>query len=137
MNKPKPRICKACKVSYKNGDGHRSRVHCPDCCFTMKEQTENIKSMTLEQLTENFSVVGKHPSWKFAHVRGMNRSWNSDLRKLPCANCGYSKHVELAHRKPLNSFSPTTTLGEVNSRENNVQLCPNCHWEFDNDLLSI
>ena len=47
------------------------------------------------------------------------------------------KHVELCHIKPIHSFSETSTLGEINSENNVVQLCPNCHWEFDNGFLDI
>ncbi len=28
-------------------------------------------------------------------------------------------------------------MGEVNSKDNIIQLCPNCHWEFDKGLLSL
>lgn len=78
------------------------------------------------------SVRGRHASWVHAHVRQFARSWNKDLLKNPCAHCGYTKHVELCHIKPLSSFKDTALLGEVNGKDNVIQLCPNCHWEFDN-----
>ena len=48
-----------------------------------------------------------------------------------CAHCGYDKHVEIAHVKPVSSFPQTALLLEINSRSNLLHLCPNCHWEFD------
>ena len=54
------------------------------------------------------------------------------MTKLACACCGYDKHVELAHIKPVSSFDVNTLISVVNSEENVIQLCPNCHWEFDN-----
>lgn len=54
-----------------------------------------------------------------------------------CNNCGYNKHVELCHIKPITSFDPSATIREVNALSNVVQLCPNCHWEFDNGLLNL
>ena len=49
-----------------------------------------------------------------------------------CAKCGYDKHVELCHIKDIANFDDDSLLSEVNSRNNIIQLCPNCHWEFDN-----
>ena len=30
------------------------------------------------------------------------------------------------------NYDDSALLGEVNSEDNAIQLCPNCHWEFDN-----
>lgn len=35
------------------------------------------------------------------------------------------------------SFSMDSLISEINSLENLIYLCPNCHWEFDNELLII
>lgn len=78
------------------------------------------------------SVKDKHPSWINSHVRQFARYWLNHLRLEPCRHCGYDKHVELAHIKPISEYSIDATLGEINSEENIIPLCPNCHWEFDN-----
>lgn len=54
-----------------------------------------------------------------------------------CAVCGYDKHVEICHKKAIKDFPDTALLSEINSTDNLIALCPNCHWEFDNKLLSI
>jgi predicted nucleic-acid-binding Zn-ribbon protein len=96
---------------------------------------EGYYKKTQELVEQNKeSVKGKHPSWINSHIRQFNRSWNRLKTKLPCNNCGYTKHVELAHIKAVSSFDKTTTLGEINSPDNVIQLCPNCHWEFDNSI---
>lgn len=46
-----------------------------------------------------------------------------------CSKCGYSKHTELHHIKPINSFPPSTLVSVVNNPNNLQELCPNCHWE--------
>ena len=92
------------------------------------------KNRTIGEYRNRPSVVGKHPSWLHAHVRQFARSWLKHMTDLPCAHCGYDKHVELAHIKDVVSFSDDTLLSEVNSEDNVIQLCPNCHWEFDNLL---
>ena len=59
------------------------------------------------------------------------------LTKIPCANCGYEKHVELYHIKSVASFGDETILSVVNSEDNVIQLCRNCHWELDHGILDI
>ena len=54
-----------------------------------------------------------------------------------CAICGYDKHVEVAHIKPVSGFSDEATMREINSFSNLIGLCPNHHWEFDNGLLKL
>lgn len=49
-----------------------------------------------------------------------------------CSKCGYDKHFEVCHIKPISSFSDDTLLSEINDISNIIALCPNCHWEFDN-----
>lgn len=54
-----------------------------------------------------------------------------------CVNCGYSKHVELAHIKSISEFSVDSTVWECNKPDNVTFLCPNCHWELDYGDLTI
>ena len=78
------------------------------------------------------SVRGFHSSWTNSHIRIFARNWLKHLTKLPCKKCGYSKHVELAHIRAVSDFRDDELLRDVNSADNIVQLCRNCHWEFDN-----
>lgn len=105
--------------------------------YEQKNKKEYILNLKISEYTERECIKRLHPSSKFAHIRGLNRSWNKDLIELPCHVCGYTKHVELAHIKPISSFDLNATLKEVNSRSNVIQLCPNCHWEFDNRLIIL
>lgn len=128
------RKCSQCDELTRNYKSSLCEYH-----FQIEQQnkTEYIKNLTIEDYIKRGSVKGKHPSWKFVHIRGLNRSWNADLTKKPCHNCGYSKHVELAHIIPVSAFPITTKLRVVNSPKNVVQLCRNCHWEFDNKLITL
>lgn len=110
---------------------------CPECKKKHIEETENRKHMTIKEYINKDSVKGKHPSWKHAHIRGIARVQHKDILKLPCINCGYHKHVELCHIIPISAFDENTTLEIVNHKHNVIQLCPNCHWEFDNRLLIL
>lgn len=50
-----------------------------------------------------------------------------------CSVCGYDKHVEVCHIKSISSFDSSTTLEVVNTLSNLMYLCPNHHWELDNE----
>lgn len=134
-NPPKERVCSKCSTKFFRTGSHKSYLLCPSCRKTYDTHTDFIKSKTLKEYYDLPSIKDKHPSWRHSHVRVLNRSWNKELIKLPCSNCGYDKHVELAHIKAISSFPETATLGEINSPENNLVLCQNCHWEYDHDLL--
>ena len=132
---PSPRVCIECNQTFRiSVEKHRGRSGlCPACTPTPEE----IRERTLASYRQRLSVAGRHPSWRNAHIRGLNRSWNKHLLRRPCQNCGYVKHIELAHRRPISSFPETATVGEVNALENNLVLCRNCHWEYDHGLLSL
>lgn len=140
-NKAKQRICKGCKTAYFCIDGHRSVTFCLDCLdgysSVFERDTAYTKSLTVGEYRHKLANRDKHRSWLHAEVRGFNRRWNASLRELPCQHCGYNKHVELCHKRDIADFPDSATLGEINSRENVIQLCRNCHWEFDNGLLTL
>lgn len=46
---------------------------------------------------------------------------------MKCAICGYDKHVEIAHIKPVSDFADSCTIAEINSIDNLIALCPNHH----------
>lgn len=54
-----------------------------------------------------------------------------------CKNCGYDKHFDICHIKPVRDFSEKSNINEINSQDNLIALCKNCHWEFDNGIISI
>lgn len=128
------RHCTKCKCLVRNYRSTLCETHFQE---HKKYESDYIRNLTIADYCNRKSLINLHKSSQFAHIRGLNRSWNKDLTKLPCFNCGYSKHVELAHIKAISSFSVDTKLSEVNSKDNVVQLCPNCHWEFDNGLLNL
>jgi hypothetical protein len=132
---PKIRVCAKCGTDFQisRTEFHSRLGYCPECVAT----SPDIRNMTLAECQDRLSVKGKHPSWKNAHVRIANRLWNKHLTVFPCQNCGYSKHVELAHKRSIQSFPLSTTLGEVNAESNNLVLCRNCHWEYDHGILIL
>lgn len=126
--------CRKCDNIVKRSDVVFCSTHYKEY---LEEKEARIQNTTLEQYTTRPSITNQHPSSKFAHIRGLARSKFKHLACLPCFNCGYDKHVELCHIKPLSSFPSTATISEVNNIKNIIQLCPNCQWEFDNGKLHL
>ena len=124
---PIKRYCSCGKSFYPTNNS--SRRLCNDCQQYRNTSTK-YKNMTIKEYNDKSSVKHKHPSWKNSHIRSFNRQWNKDLHKV-CEHCGYDKHVELCHIKPVSSFPETAMVSEVNDLTNLIALCPNCHWEFD------
>ena len=116
--------CKKCdEPIYKSGRTF--------CSFHTEEWKNRTKFITLDLCQSKESLKNLHISSKNVHTRGLGRTQHKELIKKPCFICGYDKHVELCHIKPISEFPPETLVSEVNDISNVVQLCRNCHWEFD------
>lgn len=133
-NKRKERLCYKCQKKFTGTESKRAH-YCALCAQIINDDyAQRILSMTLGFFKEKAIASGIHPSWRFSEVRGFNRLWNAHMTKS-CQVCGYDKHVELAHIKPLSEFDDNSLLIEINCEENVRGLCPNHHWELDHDLL--
>lgn len=141
-----PKFCsRSCAATYNNRiKPKRAKTHnCIDCgkpitaerkrCrehFLLWVKSKEVKDMSLkEAIYENH-----HRSSAFALVRSRARAIAKKLGLNTCVKCGYDKHVEIAHIKPISSFSEEVLISVINSKENLMSLCPNCHWEYDHNI---
>jgi hypothetical protein len=127
----KPKSCKFCST-----DITRLRTERSICNNCLKSKTY-LKLDKKKKILLDLTVLEIKDSWKEKsrpwtdRVRGLARSWHKSKGKS-CNVCSYDKHVEVCHKKAITSFSDNDTLEIINSLENIVFLCPNCHWEHDN-----
>ena len=141
---------RSCAASYNNkiSPKRKTKKTCVICGEPVKSYKYNrceihwneykINKFKLKTIGEyRLKLKNKHPSWIHSHIRQFARSWLKHLTKLPCSICGYDKHVELCHIKPLSEFNDSDLLSLVNSEDNIIQLCRNCHWELDNGLINL
>ena len=121
----KKKMCKGCLLQIYAGN-----TWCKEC-FVEKEEKRFLSNKTKGEM----SLKTGYPSNKYRQIRNnaMIVAKNHNLLKKPC-KCGYSKHVEICHIKPISTFSDETLVSEINDISNLVQMCPNCHWEFDNNV---
>jgi predicted restriction endonuclease len=65
------------------------------------------------------------------------RIYKESGKEYKCSICGYDTHVEIAHIKAVADFNNEALLEEINSIDNLIALCPNHHWEYDNQKLKL
>lgn len=113
---------------------YRNKTELCQLCLIQRQKSKVLDSTIGELRKKHKQKFGK---WYSAEIRNHCRNHNVDLTFTPCQKCGYDKHVELCHIKPINSFEDSATIREINCSDNLVVLCPNHHWEFDNNCLTL
>ena len=73
----------------------------------------------------------------FSLIRTRARAIAKKQQWISCRNCKYNKHIQIAHIVAIAEFPEDTLVSIVNSIDNLVPLCPNCHWELDNGDLTL
>jgi hypothetical protein len=125
---------KYCPKCSKN-EIFNKETSCLECKFEARfgnTAKDDYSTVTLQNLRDRYSVQQYH-----AKVRGHSRSvFKMNRGEMKCSECGYDKHVDIAHIKDIKEFSMNTIVAEVNSMSNLVALCKNHHWEFDNPVIS-
>lgn len=118
-------FCESCKSELP--PNHWRRKYCDDC---HKIRSDAIRNRQLGNDRASSKILVNRYARQLARKSAMAIS-----PVVSCAFCGYSKHVEACHIKPISQFSSESTMSEINDPSNIVLLCPNCHWEFDHGLL--
>ena len=114
----KVRLDKWCEICGISIDSRSNR--CRKCCSSLGD------------ITLNEAIYEKHHrSSAYALVRTRARTIAKQIGLDTCQKCGYNKHVEIAHVKGISTFEGDTLISVINSKENLMALCPNCHWEYD------
>lgn len=127
-----PRYCKTCgkEIITKS---YTKRLYCDEYCrsrsgFDWSKITfGDIKTRKYKQPSNNYRSIRDHS----AHV------YKKSGKPQACFNCGYDKHYHVSHIKPIILFSDDTPISVINSLDNLIALCPNCHWELDNGLIML
>lgn len=109
------------KCSCGNNKTKRSKL-CQSCANINQQKYE-----TLEDILHYRKQYGQ--SAAFNIIRNRARQIMKHITQCQC--CGYDKHVEVCHIKPISKFNNDTLISIINNPSNLYVLCPNCHWEFD------
>lgn len=141
-----PKFCStSCAAKFNNTHSPKRKPEgkCKICKLPISKRLTYCKSCytvhcTAKDMTLQEAIYEKHhKSSAFALVRARARSTKKYKEAKCCSNCGYDKHFEACHIKPISKYSPNTKLSKINSEDNILILCPNCHWEYDHGLLKL
>lgn len=156
-----PNYCKNCKLLITIREGEkianvRNKLFCNRSCSATfnNEKRFGVKikkrSKTSLDKKENLYVKWKsikkkdlfikcknYHSARCTITKYANRIMNLLNIEKKCKVCNYNKHVEVCHLKAVSDFNDESTLFDMNQENNLIYLCPNCHWEYDNNLLNL
>lgn len=139
----------SCSASFNNRTcklkGDVKKTQCPRCgkkkhetapiCQKCKS-SDSFEEKQREQM--GLSLRSGPASVRYAYIRQLAKK--AMIRygvEKKCVSCGFDIVLEVCHRKPLASFPREALIGEVNSKENLIYLCPNHHVMFDKGLLEL
>lgn len=118
--KAKPRFCTECSAPIEGNAPEGARLLCASC--------HDIFLHRLPYLTRDEASS--------AEIRQHTCHALSDRPRL-CAHCGYSRHVETVHLRPVDDFPSDAPLSAINDPVNLAYLCPNHRWEYEHGLIVL
>lgn len=120
---------KSCPVCNSIMTWNASR--CRRCRFAHEREAE--ENRTWQDIKEKRGTNAAH-----AYVRAKARKkFETTWFEKRCVLCSFEGVAEIAHIKAVGSFPDTALLGKINSKENLIPLCPNCHFAFDAGRIAI
>ncbi|WP_408641126.1 HNH endonuclease signature motif containing protein [Flavisphingomonas formosensis] len=141
----KKKFCsRSCAASFNNCLPKRARavVPCRTCGANVNEGIRGVsfsgRAYCKGCWSNRRGLLGRREKSECSHsvIRAHARSTISRSPKR-CMICGYDRHAEACHLRPVAAFPGTARLDEINSSTNLVWLCPNHHWELDHGMLAF
>ena len=114
----KHNLCTYCNKKLSRYKGQRKTQLCLSCF--QKNKIKNTSFKTKKQMTElSYDVSHKYEQIRqHAKRYAKQNNWIENL----CKKCGYDKHVELCHIKPIYTFADECKLEEINAKQNIIFL---------------
>jgi hypothetical protein len=117
-----------------SGPISKGRTYCISC-FKIKQNETMKSSLYYKTLSEQYNLRSYQ---KNSRIREWaRRIYQFSDKPKQCINCGYDKHYQVCHIKGISTFDGDALISDINSLNNLIALCPNCHWEFDHGLLIL
>ena len=136
-------ICLICgiKIYYKkhkkfNSNLFYKRKYCKNCKEKGKCKTRKVDLTEEKTLEEIWKRYKNYTSGRSSISRHARKVFYENKKENKCVICGYSKYIEVCHIKDVSKFSLNIKIKEINDISNLIALCPNHHWEFDNNMLN-
>lgn len=126
-------------LGYSNGVGsgvkYKIKERCTKLGISPKiKKISPVLSKTKGQLKSERKT---YQSYRSTVRKLAEKIYKESNKEMKCIVCGYNKHVEIAHIKAVSDFDDNSRISSINALENLIALCPNHHWEFDNNLIKL
>lgn len=102
-----------------------------------KSRKEKIDIVGIRTKGEMLSLRKTWQGYRSAIAKHARKIFKESDKDKKCFTCGYDKHYDVAHIKPVSDFSENVLILKINDINNLIALCPNCHWEYDNGLIEL
>jgi len=131
---------KSCSVAYNNSISPKRKPEhrcnkCNEPITCNKRQCKNCSLRGRDFTLAEAIYRNHHKSSAFALVRNRARAYAQAAGWDSCVECGYDKHIEIAHRKAIKDYPEHVMVSEINKPENLIPYCRNHHWEYENGLI--
>lgn len=127
------------KLGYKS-EAKRLRKYIAQKLLELGLDTEKIyKKFSISGCTKK-ELFSRYQQWQTARSaiqRDARCTYDNSDKPKQCIVCGYNKHYEVAHIKAVSDFTDDALISEINDIDNLIALCPNHHWEYDNENLDL
>lgn len=125
-----------CKYACESCGKKRKKTASPICrdCYN-KNRTEII-SNDKTPIGKTFYVKGSQNRYNYVRQHSRRLIDSLGIEKV-CSCCKFEHGIQICHIKPISEYPEDTPMNEVNSLDNLVLLCPNCHWLFDHGYPSL
>lgn len=70
-------------------------------------------------------------------LRSVCTRWYKKLKDNTCEFCHFEGVTEMCHIVSISDADDFTTIAELHSPENLLELCPTCHKLFDNNMIDF
>ena len=126
-------------LGYSNGVGSGVKHAIKERCIKLgiSPKIKKISPVLLKTKGQLKSERKSYQSYRSGVRKYAEKIYKESNKEMKCIVCGYDKHVEIAHIKAVSDFDEDSTISSINTLENLVALCPNHHWEFDNNLIKL
>jgi len=123
------RSCSA-KITNKMIPKRKKKINYCSSCGNERLNRAKICTSCIDKKRHRHTTLDLSHKYRGNCIRSRARSIMKHIKS--CASCGYMKHVEVCHIKPIKSFPQYSKIDTINDISNLIVLCPNCHWELDN-----
>ena len=127
------------KLGYKS-EAKRSRKSIAQKLLELGLDVEKIyQRFSISDCTKK-ELFSRYQQWQTARSaiqKDARCTYGNSEKPKQCIVCGYNKHYEVAHIKAVSYFTDDALISEINDIDNLIALCPNHHWEYDNENFDL